>query len=242
MKTDPTIRLLSLAAYGYATRNWEALTKASVGRIYQHFQAAGRKGFAVLSAHRQREGMTPEQAKAANADDMERLKRDVTLHGYGHLNLLGFGQMEGGGVSHEHLLFVPGMKPHEAVGLGKKYGQFSVLAAGPETGGKVHHLRTADGGVEDVFDRLHPKAVATYYSRLRGGKGDAFTFGSSKEKDSNLQTDPRLPLQRSFGLHYPVGSIGEARCLESTIRRVQRRFAEPADWPHRVALVEERRG
>lgn len=239
MKRNATVRLLSLAAYGYATRNWDALTKASVGRIYQHFQAAGHKNFAILSAHQARRGMTPEATQAANRTDTDKLKQDVTRLGYGHLPLLGFGQTRRGGeVSHEHSLFVPGMKAHEAVGLGKKYGQFSVLAAGPETGGKVHHIRTEDGGVQDVFDRLHPKAISMYYSRLRGGKGDAFTFGSSAAKDPDLKTDPRL--QRSFGLHYPFGSIGESRCLVSTTRRLQARFAEPFadDWRYLEDLVD----
>lgn len=219
-----TRRLLSLAAYGYATRRWDALTRASVGRIQQSFETTGRESFAVVSAWRDRPDMTAASAKAENQAAMESLERDVGRRGYGRIRLSGFHQAPEGDVSHQSSLFVPGMKRQEAMELGKKHGQVSILAAGPETGGQVQHIKVEDGTVEHMWPRLQPAAISTYYWRLRGGKEDGKAWA------------------RSFGLHYHVGGIGEAQVLDITIRRVQRRYGMPTDWRHRAGLVEERYG
>jgi len=95
------------------------IKESSLSRIFQHIEDAD-SSFGVISASR------IEFSDKENAERYLELKKAVRKMGLGFIELKG-GYQEESGFTEESSLFIPGISRNQAVELGKKYDQYSVL-------------------------------------------------------------------------------------------------------------------
>jgi len=157
-----------------------AITEASLGRVYQHVKRAeGGTSFAVLTAYR--DGVSTKENQA----NQRKLEKAIRDQGLGFFKLTGFWKecqdptMEYNDCPEsmkvpvrEPSMFVPKMQLDNAVKLGKKFDQDSIIYAGEETGGKVA-LYGKNGQKQATLGTFHPNTMADAYSMV---KGKTFTF------------------------------------------------------------------
>ena len=123
--TEPVLYKHILAA---RRTSWADLTEKSLGRVYQHIQASGKKSYGVVTSWRQ------DLDAETNKRNFEALKKHIRSLGLGFTTLEGHyrekGQKE---TTPEPSLFIPGISKEQVTALGNKYNQDSVLYSGPET-------------------------------------------------------------------------------------------------------------
>jgi len=151
----------------------EALSEASLGRIYQHYKKSGEKSFAMLTAWKN--GVSKDQ----NEKNMKTLKQMLQSAGHGYISMRGQWKDPKGEIHGEPSFFVIGISKDEAIKIGEKFNQDAVVYSGPDTQGKVLVINQ-DGSSFDI-GTFHPQKVADIYSSL---KGHPFTFESSSLDNS----------------------------------------------------------
>ncbi len=149
-----------------ARGNRTDLNEASLGRVYQHLQAANSKSFAILTSWRQ--GMSDRE----NRKNFAALQGKIRGAGLGFFKLVGHWKEEGQEeATAEPSLFVPEISKALAEKLGAAYNQDAVIYGGSETQGLVTLI--FKGGGEQSIGKFHPGRIAQAYSSLRG---KTFTF------------------------------------------------------------------
>lgn len=158
--------------------------EGGLSRTYQ-MMSDPKKVFAMISAERQ------DKTPAENKKRTQALIKDLNDMGYGYTHMAGgyweVGQLKPG---YEHSLLIPNISKEEALKLGAKYDQDTVLYK-DETGLKYYK---PDGEVAMEFstdkitvdDKFQLDKVKPYFSRrMKGGnKRNAFSF---QPKDENFQ-------------------------------------------------------
>lgn len=220
-------RLLHAAAYGYATRNWDTLTRAAVERLGLTLAEGGYRGLAVMSSWR------PGRSAADDDQARQRLRQQAASLGYGHLELLSFARREDGSIRDAPVFVIPRMTREHALRLAGGHTQAIVLIAGPDGGGKTDQVDVAAGTVRAVWPRLNVRAMRAYLACLHELRA---TGPPGSREPGTTPGDPAPPVW----LHYHACSIGENRALDTTIRRIQVRLAEPPITGSRAAFVHEK--
>jgi hypothetical protein len=150
------------------------LNEASLGRVYQHFQnLKDGKSFAIMTSFR---NAISKADRERNNSSFRQLKSDISRYGY--FEVLGHGQEDDPVTGKEIVvvepsLFIVNISLDDALKLAKKYGQYAIQYAGPETKGDVW-LAYTNGGHENEGP-FHPAKTAKYYSIVKGKK---FVFES----------------------------------------------------------------
>lgn len=124
-----------------------------LSRIFKWYQD---KNFAVLSAY------LGSNSQEINEQNQKELKEDVREKGYGYKEMLGVWRPDPSAPAEfEKALFVPQMKPEDAIELGKKYGQYAVIYG---TGDNIilDFLGNEPNKVFDKFEVEHDSAWITW--------------------------------------------------------------------------------
>jgi len=109
---------------------------------------------------------------------------------------------------------LPGHRPQELRDRERvAIRQSAIIYAAPETQGQVHLYEIATGKVLEARDRLHPKMLSAYFSRLHEAKAP-----------HALPNGRPVPMQRAF-MRYPLSSLSEGLALRSYIRRAREYLA-----------------
>jgi hypothetical protein len=153
----------------------DALTEASLGRVFQHVKKSGKNASLVLITAF-RSGRTKKENLAAN----KRLEQEVRSLGYGLFKIIGHWREckdntvpykkcpEDKLVDVKEMTFgVPGMDRETAKKLTKKYDQDGSVYVGPDTKGKAIVIER-DGGSFSI-GAFTPQKVVQGWSQVRGG-------------------------------------------------------------------------
>ena len=141
----------------------QKINKASLGRLYQHFQQSEKTSWAIFTSWRNK------ASKEANIENLKSFKE--RLRKWGYFRLVGHGQEkdeQGNTVSvEEPSYFIIGIPLEEALKLAEKYGQYGIIYAGPETDGDVC-LYQSNGTLEERWKKFHPGKISKFYSIIQG--------------------------------------------------------------------------
>lgn len=170
--------------------SWADLTEKSLGRVYQHIQASGKKSYGVLTSWR------ADLDHATNKKNFDDLKKHLRSQGLGFMTLIGHyretGQPE---TTPEPSLFVPGISKEQVTKLGDKYNQDSVLYSGPETH-PSHPSQRPSEPAEDV--KLAPNQYRAKHGRCPPG----YHFGNGCVKEA-----ARVHMLNRDGTHVDLGEF-----------------------------------
>ncbi len=175
---------------------WDALSEASLGRIYQHVVDSTRDGgtssFGMLSAYRFERSESENRAKQAELLNTLRATKlgiikvrgfwseckerdyskppDPETGAYPPMPTETCPELKDRILGEEPSVFVPNITKDQLLKLGKRYGQTSVLYSGEDTDWKVVFLEPSTGMVQTSFREFHVNKLAQYWSQLRGGR------------------------------------------------------------------------
>jgi len=145
------------------------LVESSLSRIIQHIENPSST-FGQISASR------GEFSKEENKQRHESLKKDVRQMGLGYIEMSGGFQEEDGNVQ-ELSLFIPNISKKNAIELGQKYGQFSILWKDPT---QFVEIGTNDasgvGSVKNSFKKtgktidLSSDSIKNFWSQIYKGR------------------------------------------------------------------------
>lgn len=168
----PTDREITFRDVLAARGSKSTLNEASLGRVYQHFQKAGKQSFAIVTAWK---SGADEEAPGTNRANMKKLESTLRSQRLGFFDLKGHWREEQPDGSFkdtfEPSFFVPGMTRDQAVKVLRQYNQQAVIYAGPETDGEVALI--FDNGSEQKIGKFSPQKIAQSYSEV---KGKSFVF------------------------------------------------------------------
>lgn len=160
------------------------LSESSLSRIWQHVEEDDRS-FAVIAAGR------PEYSENEIEERYGNLKQDVRDMGYGYIEMLGGWKDDDGVVIEEPSLFIPEIARRDAINLGEKYEQDSILYKGDDAFEEIS-TRGNVGSVLNHFEMhsgadnmtLKKDMVKDFFSSLLKGShaGKRFLF-QIKEKE-----------------------------------------------------------
>lgn len=150
-------------------RGEKPLVESSLSRIMQHIENPNST-FGQISAFR------GEFSREENENRHEQLKKDVRNKGLGFIEMSGGFKEEDGNVQ-ELSLFVPNISRKDAIELGERYGQFSILwkdptqfveiGTNPNSGiGTIKNTFKKDGKVID----LNQDSIKDYWSQIYRGR------------------------------------------------------------------------
>ncbi len=163
-----------------------ALDESSFSRVWTHIRQ-DKRSFGVISPFRSpaERGLPKKENDKTNEDNYTELKNAVRTLGYGYIELQGGFKSESG-FNLEKSLFIPNIKRKEAIELGKKYDQYSVLYKNAqefvEIGTNKH---SGVGRVKNRFEYKEEKnlvlaqdAMRDFFSKLIKGshRGQKFLF------------------------------------------------------------------
>ena len=156
----------------------DALTEASLGRVYQHVANASYKSMAIISAFR------ADRDERENLEMNERMGADLVSAGHGFFKLNGvWRECQDKGVAYrncppgrmievrEVAMGVVGAKKALILRLVRKYDQDAAVYLGPDTNGDA--ILIYRDGSEKKIGSFKPSRVAQAYSRV---KGKTFVF------------------------------------------------------------------
>ena len=162
--------------------NGDAVTAASLGRVWQHVQNLDEQHFAVLSANRA--GLSPAENKAR----FGKLTSMVRGLGLGYIKLVGHWMecqdedIEYAKCPKEDLvdtvepsLFVPGMTLKAAKKIGDQFKQDAVVYGGPDAKGAII-LAFKGGNIIKIGNKFSPKTIGQGFSTLADKQGRGFAF------------------------------------------------------------------
>ena len=149
----------------------DRINEASLGRVWQHWQASGKTSFAIVSAWKDN------RSKAENEKATKELEHHIKSLGYGYSRTKGV--WKGG---EEPSRVVVGMTKDQAVKIATKFDQESVLYVGPET--DLHAVLISQDGSEEDKGLFHPQKEGDSYTKV-GHK--TFVFEASCWSDSQVE-------------------------------------------------------
>lgn len=124
-----------------------------LSRIFKWYKD---KNFGVLSAY------LGSNSKEVNEQNQKELKEDVREKGYGYKEMLGVWRPDPDSPAEfEYSLFVPEMKPEDAIELGNKYNQYAVIYGDGENI-ILDFLGNEPNKVFDKFETNHENAWITW--------------------------------------------------------------------------------
>ncbi len=153
----------------------EALSEATLGRVYQHVKKSKDSSLVLITAFR------GDKSKKENLAANKRLLSDIRSQGLGAFKILGhWRECQDDTVSYkdcpdnkmvdvkEAVFGVPGMNRKTATMLTKKYNQDGSVYLGPETKGKATIIER-DGSSFSIGS-FTPQKIGQGWSQVRGGK------------------------------------------------------------------------
>lgn len=145
------------------------LVESSLSRIIQHIENPSST-FGQISASRN------EFSKEENKQRHESLKKDVRKMGLGYIEMSGGFQEEDGNVQ-ELSLFIPNISKKNAIELGQKYGQFSILWKDPTQFVEIGTNDTSGvGSIKNSFKKtgktidLNSDSIKNFWSQIYQGR------------------------------------------------------------------------
>lgn len=176
-------------------RGEKPLVESSLSRIMQHIENPNST-FGQISAFR------GEFSREENEKRHEQLKKDVRAKGLGFVEMSGGFKEEDGNVQ-ELSLFVPNISRKDAIELGERYGQFSILWKDPTQFVEIGTNSTAGiGTIKNTFKKhgkvidLNQDAIKNYWSQIyRGRHRDKKFLFVMERVDVNWWTKWRMTYQ-----------------------------------------------
>lgn len=163
------------------TGDGDAVTAASLGRVWQHVKDLDKQSFAILTSWRS--GLSPSQNKS-RFKQLEQAVRGLKL---GYFKLVGhWRECQDEDVEYDECppmqlvdttepsLFVPGIDMRAAHKLGKKYEQDAIIFGGPESDGKV--VLVFKSGKTMPIGKFSPRTIGQGFSELANQQGRGFAF------------------------------------------------------------------
>lgn len=150
-------------------RGEKPLVESSLSRIIQHIENPNST-FGQISAFR------GEFSREENEKRHEQLKKDIRSKGLGFIEMSGGFKEEDGNVQ-ELSLFVPNISKKDAISLGERYGQFSILWKDPTEFVEIGTNPVAGiGVVKNTFKKtgkvidLNQDSIKNYWSQIYRGR------------------------------------------------------------------------
>ena len=168
------------------------LVESSLSRIIQHIINPDST-FGQISAFR------GDFSREENEKRHEQLKKDVRNKGLGFIEMSGGFEEEDGSVQ-ELSLFIPNISKNDAISLGEKYGQYSVLWKDPSQFVEIGTNNAAGiGQIKNTFKKsgkvidLNQDSIKNFWSQLYKGRHRTKKFLFLMEKaDVNWWTRWRV--------------------------------------------------
>lgn len=179
------------------------LIESSLSRVWQFVEDPNR-GFVMISPAREY------LSDSENKERYEQLKKDVRALGYGYIETRGGYEEKGAGIVTEPSLLVPEMSRKDAIALGEKYDQDSILY---KDGREFIEIGTnSDTGVGKVLGRFKmgaghdnitlssPLLKKFFTSLVKGShRGRKFLFNMEEREPESL----RRAIREELGLSGP---------------------------------------
>ena len=150
-------------------RGEKPLVESSLSRIMQHIENPNST-FGQISAFR------GEFSREENEKRHEQLKKDVRAKGLGFVEMSGGFKEEDGNVQ-ELSLFVPNISRKDAIELGERYGQFSILWKDPTQFVEIGTNPNAGiGTIKNTFKKngkvldLNQDSIKDFWSQIYRGR------------------------------------------------------------------------
>jgi hypothetical protein len=150
-------------------RGEKPIVESSLSRIIQHIENPDST-FGQISAFR------GEFGREENENRHEQLKKDIRNKGLGFIEMSGGFQEEDGNVQ-ELSLFVPNISKNDAISLGEKYGQFSILWKDPSQFVEIGTNKAAGiGQIKNTFKKsgkvidLSSDSIKNFWSQIYRGR------------------------------------------------------------------------
>lgn len=150
-------------------RGEKPLVESSLSRIMQHIENPNST-FGQISAFR------GEFSREENEKRHEQLKKDVRNKGLGFIEMSGGFKEEDGNVQ-ELSLFVPNISRKDAIELGERYGQFSILWKDPTQFVEIGTNPAAGiGTIKNTFKKngkvidLNQDSIKDFWSQIYRGR------------------------------------------------------------------------
>lgn len=150
-------------------RGEKPIVESSLSRIIQHIETPSST-FGQISAFR------GEFSRGENENRHDQLKKDVRNKGLGFIEMSGGFKEEDGSVQ-ELSLFVPNISKNDAIELGERYGQFSILWKDPDQFVEIGTNKNSGiGKIKNTFKKtdkvidLSSDAIKNFWSQIYRGR------------------------------------------------------------------------